>query len=277
MKIRLKRFLKWLVKGVPVVKINASIFQLEASHRLLGKKIVLTGGGRGLGFYMAKKFIEEGASVLITGRNENILKAASLQLNNCPFLQFDVQCIDDIPTFIAKVDSLLGGNVDCLVNNAGISLHEPDFGSVTIDGFEKQFDTNLKGPYFLSQAFISYWERRQMTNVNILFITSERGLYCDVIPYGLTKAAINSFTVGLARKYVTKGVRVNAIAPGVTASDMTGFDKDGNLYRENSCGKRVFLPEEIAEAAVFLLSDASKCISGEILPCNQGNHYRCDW
>ena len=273
----IKRLVTWIIKGVPVIKINAFIYQTSASEKLLGKKIVVTGGGRGLGFYMAKKFIEEGASVLITGRDENILKVASLQLNNCPFLKFDVQCINEIPVFMEKVDTLLGGKIDCLVNNAGISFHERGFEEVTIEGFEKQFNTNLKGPYFLSQAFINYWGKHQMSNVNILFITSERGLYCDVIPYGLTKAAINSLTAGLARKYVTKGIRVNAIAPGVTASDMTGFDKTGDLYRENSCGKRVFLPEEIAEAAVFLLSDTSKCISGEILPCNQGNHYRSDW
>ena len=277
MKKVLKRILIWLLKGVPVVKITASISQLSPSGMLSGKKIIVTGGGRGLGFYMAKKFIAEGASVLITGRDESTLKVASMQLNNCPFIHFDIQNVNEISSFLEKADKLLGGKIDCLVNNAGISLHEPSFESVTVEGFEKQFNTNLRGPYFLSQAFVSYCEHFHIDNANILFITSERGFYCDVIPYGLTKAAINSLTVGLARRYVTKGIRVNAIAPGVTASDMTGFDKNGNLYRENSCGKRVFLPEEVAEAATFLLSDASKCISGEILPCNQGNHYRCDW
>lgn len=277
MKRALKRLLTWLIRGVPVVNITASISEISPSERLKGKKIVVTGGGRGLGFYMAKKFVEEGARVLITGRNMDTLKAASSQLNDCPYLQFDVQNIEEISAFVNKSNELLGGRVDCLVNNAGISLHEPSFDSVTVESFDKQFDTNLKGPYFLSQSFVKYWQFNGMRNTNILFITSERGLYCDVIPYGLTKAAINSFTVGLARKYVTCGIRVNAIAPGVTASDMTGFTKDGNLYRETSCGHRVFLPEEVAETAVFLLSDASNCISGEILPCNQGNHYRCDW
>lgn len=76
--------------------------------------------------------------------------------------------------------------------------------------------------------------------------------------------------------YVNANVRVNAIAPGVTASDMTGFDKQGNLFRQTSRGKRVFIPEEVAETAVFLLSMESNCITGEIIPCNQGNHLRCD-
>ncbi len=277
MKKALKRLLTWLIKGVPVVNITASISEISPSEKLKGKKIVVTGGGRGLGFYMAKKFVEEGAQVLITGRDLDTLKVASGKLNGSPFLQFDMRNIEEIPSFLEKADELLGGSVDTLVNNAGVSLHESSFAEVTVEGFDKQFGTNLKGPYFLSQSFIKYWKLNGIKNANILFITSERGFYCDVIPYGLTKAAINSLTVGLARKYVTCGIRVNAIAPGVTASDMTGFDKDGNLYRETSCGKRVFLPEEVAEAAAFLLSDAAKCISGEILPCNQGNHYRSDW
>lgn len=276
MKKYLKRLIIWLTSGIPTVKTYALVSQTDPSKKLLGKKIIVTGGGRGLGFYMAKKFIDEGANVLITGRDSITLAEASRKLNNCPYIQFDIQNLEKIQAFIEQADSIMGG-IDCLVNNAGISLHESSFGKVSIDGFDRQFNTNLKGPYFMSQAIIKYWEENNITNTNILFITSERGFYCDIIPYGLTKAAINSLTVGLARKYITKGIRVNAIAPGVTASDMTGFDKNGNLYRENSCGKRVFIPEEIAEAATFLLSDISNCITGEILPCNQGNHYRCDW
>ena len=274
MKKYLKRLLKWFVSGIPVVHVTATISQISPSEKLKGKKIIVTGGGRGLGFYMAKKFIEEGAQVLITGRNEEVLKDASVKLNNCVYLSFDVQRVEEIPSFMAKADELLGGKVNCLVNNAGISLHERSFAHVTIDSFDRQFNTNLRAPYFLSQAFIAYCQENKIKQANILFITSERGLYQDVIPYGLTKAAINSLTAGLARAYVTQGIRVNAIAPGVTASDMTGFSKEGDLYREESCGHRVFLPEEVAESAAFLLSDAANCISGEILPCNQGNHYR---
>lgn len=277
MKKAIKRFLTWIFTGIPVVKISASISQTSPSDKLKNKKIIITGGGRGLGFYMAKKCIEEGASILITGRNLEVLKGASLKLNNCSYLQFDIQDVENMSSFLNKSDELLGGHIDSLINNAGISFHEQSFSDVTKEGFDQQFNTNLRGPYFLSQAFINYLERCHIDNANILFITSERGLYCDVVPYGLTKAGINSLTVGLARKYITKGIRVNAIAPGVTASDMTGFNKDGDLFRENSCGKRVFLPEEIAEVATFLLSDASKCISGEIISCNQGNHYRSDW
>lgn len=277
MKYAILRFLDWIVKGTPVVKITANISQISPNRILVGKNIVVTGGGRGIGFYIAKKCIEEGANVLITGRNIDTLKNASVELDNCKYEQFDVQEIGMAEVLFRKAETLLGGKINCLINNAGISLHEPTVLDVTEDTYDKQFDTNLKGPYFLSQAFIRYIEKNHIPNTNILFITSERGMYCDTIPYGLTKAAINSLTAGLARRYITEGIRVNAIAPGVTASDMTGFDKNSNLYREQSCGKRIFLPEEIAEITAFVLSDASNCITGEIFPCNQGNHLRSDY
>ena len=245
------------------------------------KVVVVTGSARGIGRCIAERFYKAGAKVALcsiskTGKEELMQEIAGDDRSRIMALPCDVSRPEDIANFLQAVVGKFG-TIDVLVNNAGISLHESSFDSVSPEGFDNQFATNLRGPYFLSQAIIKYWEQNQIKNANILFITSERGFYCDVIPYGLTKAAINSLTVGLARKYVIKGIRVKAIAPGVTASDMTGFDKGGNLYRENSCGKRVFLPEEVAEAATFLLSDASICISGEILPCNQGNHYRCDW
>lgn len=277
MKKGLIRIAKWIFKGIPVYNIKASVYTLNPAERLKGKRIVITGGGRGLGFYIARRCKEEGASVLIVGRDEQTLKNASMVLEDCPYIIKDLQDVNHFAEFVNEAANKLGGRIDCLVNNAGISLHEKSYFDVTIDTFDRQFNINLKAPYFLSQEIIKFAKMNGIEDLNILFITSERGLYGDSIPYGLTKAAINSLTKGLARRFVNEGVRVNAIAPGVTASDMTGFEKDGNLYRETSCGKRVFIPEEIAEAAIYLLSKESNCVTGEILPCNQGNHLRSDY
>ena len=95
----------------------------------------------------------------------------------------------------------------------------------------------------------------------------------------MTKAALNSLTKALSRRVYQDGIRVNAIAPGVTVSDMTkeyADASDGNMARDCASG-RIFLPEEVAELACFLLSDASKCISGEIIHCNAGNHLKAFW
>ena len=277
MKNYLRRVLFWIFRGVPIQKTYASVYQLQASERLKGKKVLITGGGRGLGYYMAKKLIADGAQVVIVGRKEDTLKEASKTLNGCPFIAFDIQKFDSFDYLISEADKLVGGGLNCLINNAGISLHEHSFEEVSLEGFDLQFNTNIKAPFFLTQAFFRYASKYSIKGLNVIFITSERGLYCDILPYGLTKASINSLTAGLARKYLLDGIRVNAIAPGVTASDMTRVNKNGDLYRERACGKRVLMPEEIAEVTSFVLSDESGCITGEVFPCNQGNHLRSDY
>lgn len=274
MKKNILKILNFLIHGVPNVHITAKITEVSRDELLKGKYVLVTGGGRGLGYSISKAIIKHGGKVVILGRNEKTLLNASKSLDNCPYIVYDMQDILNMNKIFSKAEYLLGHKINCLVNNAGISLHEPTFTSVTLEGYDNQFNTNVKGPYFLTQEFIKYKELNLIDNINIIFITSERGFYGDTIPYGLTKAAINSLTQGLARRYLTRGVRVNAIAPGVTTSDMTGVKSSDNLYREQACGKRVFLAEEIAESAIFLLSDNSICISGEILPCNQGNHLR---
>lgn len=277
MKGFVKRTIDYIFHGLKPRVVNANIVVSASGSNLKGRRIIVTGGGRGLGFYIAKKCIEEGAKVVISGRSEESLKKSSVELSNCAYVVYDVTSIENRADFFDECEKLLGGPIHCLVNNAGISLHEGSIYKVTSDTFDKQFDTNLKAPYFLSQEYIRRYEQAGLEGGSILFITSERGLYCDDIPYGLIKAAINSLTQGLGRRLLKKGIRVNAVAPGVTASDMTGRSKEGNLDRPASCGGRVFLPEEVAEVSAFLLSDKAKCINSQIIPCNQGNHLRCDW
>lgn len=272
---KLYRLYQWVFKGVPVVKVTPQISPLLDEKRLEGKNVVVIGGTRGIGFSIAKKCQECGAHVLIAGRHEDDLIAASKKLNECLWLQYDLQSIGEAPAFLRKADELLG-RVDCLVNNAALYLHEPDIMSVTSDGFDAQFNTNVKGPYFLSQAFIQYVREHGMTGASLLFISSEFGLYCSDLPYSLGKAAIVNFTEGLARRVAKEGIRVNAIAPGVMTNDIPGTDYE-DIYRKHASGNRFIMPEEIGEIASYLLSDAANCITGYVIPCNQGNHLRCDW
>ena len=153
-------------------------------------------------------------------------------------------------------------------------MHERNILNVTETGFDEQFDINFKSNYFFSQYYIKYCIENKIKNCNLLFITSETGSQCFDIPYGLTKNSINSLIGALSRRFYKTGIRVNGIAPGVTKSDMTkdyADVSDGNFYR-NCASDRVFLPEEVAELACFLICDASKCISGEIIHTNAGNH-----
>lgn len=269
----MKKFIKKLFKTTSIGPIT--INELLPTHKLIGKKIIITGGSRGIGKAMANKFVAEGADVLITGRNEETLKATAEKIN-CKHLVLDVTEVEKFPEFIAKAKEMLGG-LDCLVNNAGISLHEPRFFDVTPESYDKQFDTNLKGAFFLTQGFIKALKVENKGG-SVLFISSETGETADVRPYGLSKAAINSLARGLAHGLVNSHIRVNAIAPGKTATEMTGLTNyDGDLSNSGNNIGRFYLPEEIAETAAFLLSDASSCISGQIIACNNANTVNPRW
>ena len=270
----LKRGARFIIRGVPTKNITAHIAYLQPDGRLKGKKIIVTGGGKGLGAAMAAKFVSEGASVLISGRKEADLKATTDKIG-CSFLTLDVQDTSVLDKFIQDADEILGG-ADCLVNNAGISLHEPTFFDVTPDTFDAQIATNLRGGFFLTQSFTKMLLKEKRKG-NVLFVSSETGETVDIRPYGFTKAAVNSMVQGLASLFVKDGIRVNAVAPGITASDMTGFKADGNLFLAGNATERVYLPEEVAETACFLLSDASGCISGQVIVCNNGKTINPRW
>jgi len=256
--------------------IYTKISYLSANCRLNNKKIIVTGGGRGLGYAMAERFIAEGAYVLIAGRNERTLKESAAKLG-CKYLVLDVQNVKSFTTFVSMAKEMLGG-LNCLVNNAGISLHENGILNVSEEQYDAQFDTNLKGSFFLAKEFILECKKDTDSETkNILFVSSETSMTVDERPYGLTKAAINSLVQGLAHKYVSEGFRVNAVAPGITASDMTGIKADGDLYCPNKVTNRYYLPEEVAEIACFLLSDASNILNGQILVCNEGKTINARW
>lgn len=268
-----KRTLQWIVRGIPERHTTVVVREGPARDVLKGRRVLITGGGRGLGFSIAERCVREGAKVLIAGRDEDTLREAVTRLggdSNARYLTLDVQNVSRFDSFLDEAETLMGGKIDSLVCNAGISLHEGDFRKVTEDGWNRQFDTNLKGSYFLVQRFVLYLERHGDITGNIVVVTSERAKRADDIPYGLTKVATSSFIQGIASKIIAEGIRLNGVGPGVTASDMTGIRRDGNLYAGHQAGKRFFVPEEVAEVVNFLLSDASTSIAGEIITCDQG-------
>ena len=272
MKQYLYRLYQWLIKGVPVYKIDANIKAIEHGKVLSGQKILITGGSRGIGYHIAKRFIAEGAEVLIVGRNADALQKAAVELG-CKFLAFDITDIAQLPNLIIQAAEAMGG-LTGLVNNAGVCNIDNGFLNVTEQSYDEQFLLNVKSSFFLTQAFVQYVTEHKVPSSGVVFITSERGLYPDDAPYGMTKAAIGNIVAGIARRFALQGVHINAIAPGVTADTINQPDKFDDAYLKGAVGKRYIMPDELAEVAVFLMSDASKCISGEIIPCNQANHYK---
>ena len=271
-----KRGITYVISGVPQKIVKVPVAQIQYGGILEGKKILITGGSRGLGYAIAKRCLEEKAVVTITGRSKEVLEEAKKSLGNPENLfvfEHDVRQYDKDDELILNARRAMNG-IDSLINNAGVSVHNIDYSNCTEEQWDRQMDTNLKGVYFLTQAYMKYYEEVGKKSGKIINMVSERGLYGDDVPYGMAKRALISYTEGLARKLILKGVRVNAIAPGVTATEMTGYDPEDNLFRRYAVGRRVLLPEEIAEVAIFMISDASNCISGQVIACNEGNHLR---
>lgn len=273
----LKKMANYILFSEPKQIIKVECGQIKNGELLKNKNIVITGASRGIGEAMAKRCLEEGANVIITGRNIETLKKTAKKLGEkCYFIQFDISDISKDEEFLNECESIFKAPIDSLINNAGISLHEDNLFNVTEESYDKQMNINLKGTYFLSQAFMKYKLKQENTNSSLLIISSQAAEYSSEIPYGLTKAALNSLIAALAKKGYQKGIRVNAISPGVTISDMTkeyAVVSDGNMWADGNAG-RYFLPEEVAEIVIFLLSNASICINGEIIHCNAGNHIR---
>lgn len=277
----IRKVAKLIIASQPEANVQVNISQIQKGDILSKKNIVITGGGSGIGLSMAKKFISEGAKVLIVGRNKEKLDDAIKEIgnSNCYSLVYDVCDVNGCEEFLKRAKECFGGTVDCLVCNAGVSLHENIFSNVTVKGLDIQFNTKFKSGYFLGKAFLEMKLKENNNNSHLLYISSETGDQVYDIPYGMTNAAINSMVGAFSRRVYQKGIRVNAIAPGVTVTDMTkeyAEVSNGNMYRKCASG-RSFLPEEIAEVACFLLSDASVCISGEIVHCNAGNHLKTFW
>lgn len=277
----IRKIAKFILASQPDAVVQVNIGQIQSGSILKGKKIVITGGGSGLGFAMAKKFVSEGAKVVISGRNADKLNSAAEKLGkaNCNTIVADICDVAHSMAFLEEAKKLLGGEIDCLVSNAGVSLHENIYTNVTIEGFDKQFNTKFRAGYFLGKSFLEMKTKEDQPNAELLYITSETGDQVYDIPYGMTNAALNSMVGAFSRRVYKQGIRVNAIAPGVTLTEMTrdyAESSDGNMYRNCASG-RTFLPEEVAEVACFLLSDASKCISGEVIHCNAGNHLKAFW
>ena len=248
-------------------KVYVNTYNVGKDNLLNEKVAVVTGATSGIGLEIARVFSNHGAKIIIVGRNNDKLERISKEIKNCDCYKLDIRDIKEQNKFVETILKKYG-KIDILVNNAGISNHESDFLSVSEESFDDQFATNLRGPYFLTQEFI----KKQQCDMNIIFVSSERGSQCDFLPYGLTKVALNSLVEGLSYRFIENNIRVNAIAPGVTASNIVKVDTKGNMAASNYASGRYFLPSEVAEVALFLASDLSKCISGEIIHTNDGNH-----
>ncbi len=241
---------------------------------LAGKRVLITGGSSGIGLSIAQKCIAEGATVLITGRNTVKLKHAEqvIQSHLLTTMIWDASQIAQIENNITEAKKLLGGDIDILVNNAGI-IDTVTFPNITEKIWDKIYATNSKGLFFLTQALCKKWMKNPNSNTKkVINISSQGGFVGATYPYRMTKWDVAGLTQGLGIKLAPYGIIVNGIAPGIIATEMQpgSLRQKENVYCPQNPIGRFALPKEIAELAIFLISDASNFIVGQTIVCDGG-------
>ena len=253
---------------------TVNISQLNCGEVLKGKKVLITGGGTGIGFSIAQKAILEGADVVITGRSKDKLKKAYSMINskNLNIITWDVSDVSIQEHKLQECKEILGGDIDILVNNAGI-VNGVRYPNVTEEIWDQVYSTNSKGLFFLTQTLCKQWENTgNNTLKKVINISSQGGFVGALYPYRMTKWDIAGLTQGLGLRLAAKGIIVNGIAPGITSTPAVEkyYRQKENKYSDIVPLKRIALPEEIAELAIFLMSNSANFIVGQTIVCDGG-------
>ena len=265
-KKKLENAVSFMLHGSPP-KITANVVTLAPSQLLEGRCAIITGGTGGIGFNIAKAFLNAGASVIITGRSRERLDKAcdSLGCNGrvFPFV-LDNTKVDTFESTFKEMLSTVnkeGKQIDILVNNAGVL--GASLPNATEEAYDAVLNTNLKGVFFLSQMIGKYMKANKIKG-NILNVASSSSLRPAASAYTISKWGIRGLTLGLAKSLAPLGITVNGVAPGPTATPMLMEEGETNLYYKIPLGRFV-LPEEIANMAVFLVSEMGRSIIGDIV------------
>ena len=237
---------------------------------------IVTGGGSGIGLAIAEKFTQNNIRTIIIGRNQQKLDSAKEKLGElCEAVPYDVNELAGIPNLVNDLVQRFG-KIDILVNNAGINMKK-EFTQVTDEDFQKVILTNVTSVFVFSREVVKCMLEKKNGGViiNISSMAAQYGLP-KVIGYSASKNAIDGMTRAMAVELSSKGIRVNAIAPGFITTAMTAKAFSDDPDRMNKAMARTPMgkfgePADIGDAALFLVSDAAKYITGVILPVDGGN------
>lgn len=237
---------------------------------LEGKVAVVTGGTRGIGFATVQKFLENGAKVALLGSKNDTVEKAIAQLKeqnpNYEVIGFypNLTKEEEVRKTFEKVENNFG-SIDILVNNAGISSRTP-LQDYTEEEYDKISNLNIKSVFVCSKVAVSYLKKTKGVILNTSSMVSIYGQPSGVM-YPASKFAVNGITKSLARELAPSGIRVNAVAPGITETDMVKSLPEEvikPLIQTIPLG-RIGRPEDIANAFLFLASDMASYITGIVL------------
>ena len=245
--------------------------------KLRNNKIVVFGGGSGIGKAIAKRLTEVGAKVLITGRNEEKLKSAKEEIksDNLYYKAFDITNISEYANLFDYAESVLG-TPSGFVNSAGIGSSCFGRGYEPWDITEEEWDTitdiDFKAAFFLMRNEVDYMLKKSVRG-NILNFASNAACMDITGSYGASKESIIKWTRAFGKRYGHNGIIINGIAPGATYTPMiSDYAHDINQKYERHAIERFIRPEEIAELAFYLMSDYGEIICGHTVIADGGDN-----
>jgi 3-oxoacyl-[acyl-carrier protein] reductase len=250
---------------------------------LQNKTALVTGASRGIGRSTAAALAEAGAHVLVhygrsVGEAESLVAAIRRTGGRADAISADLGAPDGASLLAKQVLSIVGGRLDVLVLNAGISKSAP-IADYTVEDFDNLFATNVRGPFFLVQQLLPVLGEGSsivvISSAVARTVVGKPGLENpSILAYASTKGALETLVKNWAAILGPKGIRVNAVAPGIIDTDMSNFTKT-EAGREVTLGmqalKRLGKPEDVADVVAFVASDGARWITGASIPVDGGS------
>ena len=233
--------------------------------------IIVTGASGGIGNSIVEKLYESGGNILATGTKVEKLESLKKKFDKIKILPFDISKHNEIENFINEASETLGGNLNCLINNAGITKDNLAI-RMSIEEWKKVIDINLTSTFLMSKFAIKKMLKNKFGKIiNITSVVGHTGNIGQT-NYTASKAGIVAMSKSLALEYAKKNININCISPGFISTAMT--DKIDEKFKESIISKipasRLGKPEDIANAVVFLTSSKADYINGETIHVNGG-------
>jgi len=238
---------------------------------LKNKNIIVTGASGGIGNSIIDKLHQAGVNILASGTRIEKLNQLKEKYKNIKILKFDISQSEKIEEFIENASNELGGSLDCVVNNAGVTYDNLAI-RMSLEDWQKVININLTSTFLMSKFAIKKMLKNKSGKiVNITSVVGHTGNLGQA-NYTASKGGITAMSKSLAIEYAKKNININCISPGFIKTAMT--DKIDEKYKENIISKipsaRLGEPDDIANAVLFLCSNQSSYINGETLHVNGG-------
>ena len=238
---------------------------------LENKKIIITGATGGIGNSIVKRLSDAGAKILATGTRLEKLEELKSKFKNTDILKFDISKGDEIEEFIENATKQLGGGLDCLINNAGITQDNLAI-RMNIDEWKKVIDINLTSTFLLSKFAVKKMLKNKYGKIiNITSVVGHTGNLGQA-NYSASKAGIVAFSKSLAIEYAKKNININCVSPGFIKTEMT--DKINEDFKKMLISKipsgDLGTGDDVSNCVAFLASDMARYINGETIHVNGG-------